>query len=194
MDNFHQKSFGLKNRLVKKICVKQKFLQKEMGPKNWVKIGPVTADIFLIWTNVIRKNLPGQMSLWQLVYVKDGPRNLPLKFDQNRVSNSWDIADIECVWWLGGVGGGVVFKSFSCQTQLMLRLRCAWVGVVTILITIWLWCCVYQGEARQPYLDHPAWDNSAWYISVHSVAVCEEEQNSIHNYCRDQSWYSAGLT
>ena len=34
--------------------------------------------------------LPGQMSLWRLASVKDGPRNIPLKFGQNRVSNSWD--------------------------------------------------------------------------------------------------------
>ena len=32
--------------------------------------------------------LPGQMSPRQLLSVKDGPRNLPLKFGQNRVSNS----------------------------------------------------------------------------------------------------------
>ena len=38
------------------------------------------------------------MSLWQLEPVQDGPRNLPLKFGKNRVSNSWDIADIEFLW------------------------------------------------------------------------------------------------
>ena len=54
--------------------------------------------------------LPGQMPL--LRCVKDGPRNLCLKFGQNRVSNSWDIADIE--FSVGGGGGGV--KSFSRKT------------------------------------------------------------------------------
>ena len=44
------------------------------------------------------------------------PRNLPLKFGENRVSNSWDIDDIE---FPVVVGGGV--KSFTCQTQLLLR-------------------------------------------------------------------------
>ena len=39
--------------------------------------------------------LPGQMSSWQLESVKDGPKNLPLKFGQNRASNSWDIADMD---------------------------------------------------------------------------------------------------
>ena len=29
------------------------------------------------------------------------PRNLPLKFGWNRDSNSWDIADIKFVWWVG---------------------------------------------------------------------------------------------
>ena len=35
--------------------------------------------------------LPGRMSPWQLASVKDCPRNMPLKFGQNRFSNSWDI-------------------------------------------------------------------------------------------------------
>ena len=56
--------------------------------------------------------LPGQMSLWQLGCVKDGPRNLRLKFGQNRVSNSWDIADVEFP-----VGGGGGVKSFLRKTQ-----------------------------------------------------------------------------
>ena len=49
--------------------------------------------------------LPGQMSTWMLEYVNEGPRNLNLKFGQNRVSNSWDIVDIEFVggWVVGGV-------------------------------------------------------------------------------------------
>jgi len=51
------------------------------------------------------------MSLWHLVYVKDGPRNLPLKFGQNGVSDSWYIADIKFVWWLGGVVFNFIFMS-----------------------------------------------------------------------------------
>ena len=49
--------------------------------------------------------LPGQMSLYQLESVLEVPRNLPLKFGQNRASNSWDIADIEfsVVVVVGGV-------------------------------------------------------------------------------------------
>ena len=39
--------------------------------------------------------LPGQMSPWQLESVLDVPRNLPVKFHQNRVSNSWDIPDMD---------------------------------------------------------------------------------------------------
>ena len=49
--------------------------------------------------------LRGQMSPWQLESVLNVHRNLPLKFHQNRVSNSWDIADIEFVWWWVGWGG-----------------------------------------------------------------------------------------
>ena len=59
--------------------------------------------------------LPGQMSPWQLESVLDVPRSLPLKFEQNQVSNSWDIADIEFLWVVVGGGGGV--KSFLRKTQ-----------------------------------------------------------------------------
>ena len=75
-----------------------------------------------------------QMSPWQLESVLDVPRNLHLQFHQNRVSNSWDIADIEfAVVVVVVVGGGL--KSFSCHTQL---LSWGWVGVVTLcLFTPW---------------------------------------------------------
>ena len=39
--------------------------------------------------------LPGQMSLLQLASVKDGPRNLLLKFDYNQVRNSWYNPDMD---------------------------------------------------------------------------------------------------
>ena len=57
--------------------------------------------------------MPGQMSLWHMESVQDGPRNLPLKFGPNRATNSWDIY---CSGWVelvaepmcrvGGVGCG----------------------------------------------------------------------------------------
>ena len=62
--------------------------------------------------------LPGEKSPWQLESVLDVPCNLPLKFDQNQVSNSCDIADIEFLW----VGGGYA-ESFSCQTQPFVEVR-----------------------------------------------------------------------
>ena len=52
--------------------------------------------------------LPGQMSQWQLESLLDVPRFLLLRFDENQVSNSLDIADIEFVWV--GVVVGVVCK------------------------------------------------------------------------------------
>ena len=30
---------------------------KILGPKNWLKIGSVTAEIFMIWPNVARTNV-----------------------------------------------------------------------------------------------------------------------------------------
>ena len=53
------------------------------GPKSLVKIGPVTAEILMMWTNVARAYmLPGQMS----PSFKHGPKILPLKFGQNQDS------------------------------------------------------------------------------------------------------------
>ena len=67
--------------------------------------------------------MPGQMSPWRLESVLDVPRNLlPLKFGQNRGSNTWDVTDIEFLWWVGGgVGCTVIFKS-NPTARLRLRL------------------------------------------------------------------------
>jgi len=46
--------------------------------------------------------LPGQMSQWQLDFVLDVPWNLHLKFEQNRVSHSWEkfvVEDPQLIWW-----------------------------------------------------------------------------------------------
>ena len=61
--------------------------------------------------------LLGQISPWQLESVLDVPRKLPLKFYQNWVSNSWDIADIEFLWWVVGVQ-----SQFIVNPNLVLRL------------------------------------------------------------------------
>ena len=63
--------------------------------------------------------LRGQMSPWQLESILNVHRNLPLKFHQNRVSNTWDIADIELLWsgWVGFA------ESFYCQTQICVEVR-----------------------------------------------------------------------
>ena len=70
--------------------------------------------------------LPGQMSLWQLESVQDGPRNLPLKLGQNRVSNCWDITDIEFLW--GGWVVGSYAQSFLHPTSnyIEVRLSLSW--------------------------------------------------------------------
>ena len=58
---------------------------KKLGPKGFVKIGPVTAEILLIWTGHM---LPGQMSPYQLASFKHGPKIPPLKFGENWISKS----------------------------------------------------------------------------------------------------------
>ena len=86
--------------------------------------------------------LPGQISPWQLESVLDVHRNLPLKFHQNRVSNSWDIADIEFLWWVvvGGVQSHFHVQP-NCSVEVVLC--CIVVGVVTIVSkNIWQkQCC-----------------------------------------------------
>ena len=71
------KKFGLNKIMVKKI----------EAPQNWVQKfgqhGSVTAEIFLIWTDVARTNVA-----WTNFTVTDGLRTLPLMFGANWVSNS----------------------------------------------------------------------------------------------------------
>ena len=47
-----------------------------------------------------------------------------LKFPQNQVSKSWDIADIEFVW---GGGGGMVCKVIFMSKPTKVMLRWGWV-------------------------------------------------------------------
>ena len=71
--------------------------------------------------------LPRQLSLLQLKSAQDGPRNLPLEFGQNRVSNNLDIADIEFVWWV--VVGVCMQSLFRVKPKLRLglvELRLGW--------------------------------------------------------------------
>ena len=63
---------------------------------------------------------PGQMSLWQLEIVQDGSRNLPLKFGQNRVSNSWDMLCLNYLpGWVGGENGNkAISASIGVEVEL----------------------------------------------------------------------------
>ena len=74
--------------------------------------------------------LPGQMLLRQLKSVQDSPMNLRLKFRQNWVSNSWDIADIEFLWWwVGGGGLGVLQSHFHVKPNfrwIVVELMLSW--------------------------------------------------------------------
>ena len=82
--------------------------------QSLVKIGSVTAEIFLIWTNVSRTNVAWTNVVLAVENVQYGPRNLPFKFGQSRASNSWDIADIEFL-----VGRWVVvgFKAYCVYNE-----------------------------------------------------------------------------
>ena len=65
-----------------------------------------------------RQILPGQLLLWQLFIIKEEPGKLRLKYGQNRMSNTWDIDNIEFLVVVVAHIGGV--KSFSCKIQLLL--------------------------------------------------------------------------
>ena len=52
-----------------------------------VKIRSVTDETFLIWTNVARTNVAWINVTMTIATVKDGPKKLPLKFDQSLISN-----------------------------------------------------------------------------------------------------------
>ena len=132
-----------------------------LGPECLFKIVSVKLEIFLLWMNVIRTMLSGQMSPWQLESVKDGSRtrNLTLKFGQNQASNSWDIANIEFLvvggwWWL------VVLSHFCVKPKLMLgkevELMLNWVfdNYQHVLeVGVWLCsCCCYHNVLNSPKL------------------------------------------
>ena len=76
----------------KKIWVKQNFGPKNQGSQKLAQISSVkigsTAKIFMIWTNVARTNVAWTYVTVTVKSVQNGLMNLPLKFGQNRVSNS----------------------------------------------------------------------------------------------------------
>ena len=121
---FGQKYFRLKKILgVKKsLVLKSLGPQKLRPPKTWVqKFGKnqvsISWDILDLYTSMSPGQMPPcQMSPSQLALVKDGPRNLSLKFGQYRSINSWDVADIEFTV----VGGGGGFLCY-CQTPVQVQ-------------------------------------------------------------------------
>ena len=62
---------------------------------SYVKIGSVTAEIFLIWTNVARTNVAWSNVTAIVEIFQDSPKNLHLKFCQNQVSNSGDFPNMD---------------------------------------------------------------------------------------------------
>ena len=85
--------------------------------------------------------LPGQISLWQLESIQYGPGNLPLKFGQNRVNNSWYFTDIE----FAVVGGWVEVVVLDCKVIFIsnppgyFRFRLTWVFIELGLWQLYTW-------------------------------------------------------
>ena len=86
--------------------------------------------------------------------------NLPEKIHQNRVSASWDIADIEFVWWWVVGGGGL--KSFSCHTQLL-----SWVEVE---LGLWQYL-ILQIPGRWPHVNFYAGDFLVFVAISYSLVL-----------------------
>ena len=81
------------------------------------------------------------------------PRNLPLKFGQNQVSNSWDIDDVEFV--LVGGGGGR-----WCKFIFMSNPTFVWLGWVE------LWLSLGFDNTPLSYL-YPTVDQKLYSFSLH---------------------------
>ena len=105
--------------------------------QSLVKIVSVSAEIFLIWTNVARTNVAWTNVPVIVKSVQDGPRKLSIKFGQNRFSNSWDIADIEFEVVLLRVGRWVSEIEFEVELRLSLAIRSVnvvgWISLVRLV-------------------------------------------------------------
>ena len=91
-------NFFAKHYFLAKICFGWTFFVGPIFSGNFLWRNFFCAKSF-IWVNVLAiyfwLNFLFKRSLWQLEYALKGPRTLPLKFDQNCASNSWDIANMD---------------------------------------------------------------------------------------------------
>ena len=118
--------------------------------------------------------LPGQISPWQLASVKDGARNLPLKFGKNRVSNSWDITYMDkcrhdkccidkchqiCSRW----SKEPTYKVWSISDQY--QMRYTWYGQISPWqMSPWQFKSVQDGPRNLPLKFGPNWATNSWDI------------------------------
>ena len=72
--------------------------------------------------------------------VLDVPRNQPLKFCKNRVSNSWEKFVVVVGW--GGGGGGVVQTSFRVHQDMVV--------MIIVVYTSLTWSLVTRAGSRPP--------------------------------------------
>ena len=55
-------------------------MAQETYLQSLVKVGSVTAEVLLIWTNIARSNVAWKNFTMTVTFVKDGPGKLALKF------------------------------------------------------------------------------------------------------------------
>ena len=75
-----------------KVVSKRIYVKKMLGPNKFESNKILGQTIF--WSKKLGCPKIQIMSSWQLESVHKGPRNLHLKFGQNRISNSWDISEM----------------------------------------------------------------------------------------------------
>ena len=74
-----QKSLGHKEFGPRKIMAHKNFGPNNSESGSLFKVGLITDDIYGWWGQMLPVHmLPGQMSLWQLAFVNDVSKNLPL--------------------------------------------------------------------------------------------------------------------
>ena len=108
---------------------------------------------------------PGQMSTWQLTSVKEGSRNVPLKFGQNQVSNSWDITNMDK----------------CCQGKCCLAKchRDSW-HLLKVVPERWLWSLVKIGSVTDEISDMDKCCQDKCCIDKYSMAFVEDVPMNLH--------------
>ena len=144
--------------------------------------------------------LPGQRSLWYLASVIDGTRNLTLTFGQNRVSNSWDIPDMDkccldkcqCDSWnlFKRVPGTYLVKIGPLTGKILPTLISWWVVVVYSHFRVkpklnierlswgWVWVLTTKNDKQKMWRKNQKWKTKIQEQKI-KIKIENKNQNTI---------------